>query len=371
MLHPWLDGVGSFASDLLATFFSRAPRLRCDLQIERPRARKTVRFLETINALGGAMRSVSGVSMKTKTQATRSKTPMLFSRQRQLLALLDALGGSAKELDFQSLLFLYSQETDSGRPYDFVPYRYGAFSFTSYADRRKLIERGYLEQDEDSWTLTSEGKGVVPATRDMQLSAFVRRYAEMRGDELVALTYREFPFTATRSEIAGEVLNGDDKALAGIQKAKPRRSSKPLQTIGYEGHSLESYLNTLLKGGITILCDVRRNPISRKYGFSKKTLQSSCEAVGLRYEHVPELGIASSKRKNLDSQEDYDALFKEYEANDLAHQGAALDLIHDWMNAGERVALTCYEHLPHQCHRHCVAEALAKRFGSAYEARHL
>ena len=39
-------------------------------------------------------------------------------------------------LDFQKLLFLYCQEPDSGSPYEFVPYKFGAFSFTSYADRR-------------------------------------------------------------------------------------------------------------------------------------------------------------------------------------------------------------------------------------------
>jgi hypothetical protein len=61
---------------------------------------------------------------------------MLFQRQRRLLALLDALGGSVGNLDFQKLLFLYCQEPDSGSPYEFVPYKFGAFSFTSYADRR-------------------------------------------------------------------------------------------------------------------------------------------------------------------------------------------------------------------------------------------
>lgn len=299
------------------------------------------------------------------------KAPVLFSRQRQLLALLDALGGTAKKLDFQKLLFLYTRELGKEPPYDFIPYKYGAFSFTSYADRRKLIERGLLESDEQSWTLTAEGRRNVGAAQDMHLSAFARQYAKLRGTELVAHTYRKFPFTATRSEIAGEVLNGDEAALAQIRKAKPRRSSRQVQTIGYEGHSLESYLNTLLKAGVTVLCDVRKNPLSRKYGFSKKALQNGCEAVGLRYEHLPELGIAGAQRKNLETQADYDALFKEYEQTDLPQHGQALDVIHSWIQDGQRVALTCYEHLPQQCHRHCVAEALAKRFGSALEARHL
>lgn len=35
---------------------------------------------------------------------------MLFHRQRQLLALLDALGGDLASLDFQKLLFLHCRE---------------------------------------------------------------------------------------------------------------------------------------------------------------------------------------------------------------------------------------------------------------------
>ena len=76
------------------------------------------------------------MTAKTARTPTRS-TPMLFSRQRQLLQLLDALGGTSGMLDFQKLLFLYCQEPSTGEaPYDFVPYKFGAFSFTSYADRR-------------------------------------------------------------------------------------------------------------------------------------------------------------------------------------------------------------------------------------------
>ena len=35
-----------------------------------------------------------------------------------------------------------------------MPYRFGAFSFTSYADKRKLIEEGLLAEEEQNWTLT-------------------------------------------------------------------------------------------------------------------------------------------------------------------------------------------------------------------------
>jgi hypothetical protein len=35
------------------------------------------------------------------------------------------------------------------------------------------------------------------------------------------------------------------------------------------------------------------------------------------------------------------------------------------------VALTCFERLPEQCHRHCVAEALEQMSGAKLSAHHL
>ena len=272
-------------------------------------------------------------------------------------------------LDFQKVLFRYCQEPDSGKPYDFVPYKRGAFSFTSYADRRKLIGHGLIEDDEQCWHFTDKGRDATQA--DMLLASFAAEIGDLRGDALVADTYRRFPYYATKSEIADRVLKGDGKALEAIKAAKPGKASAPLQTIGYEGRSLESYLNLLLQSGVTVLCDVRRNPLSRKYGFSKSTLSNACSHIDIRYEHLPQLGIASEFRQDLQTQEDYDALFEEYEREWLPKQTEALQTIRGWIENGDRVALTCYEHLPHQCHRHCVAEALEAMSFDGLEARHL
>lgn len=307
----------------------------------------------------------------TTARTSARSTPMLFSRQRRLLQLLDALGGTSGMLDFQKLLFLYCQEPSTGEaPYDFVPYKFGAFSFTSYADRRKLIERGLLD-DQDGWHITDDGRKIIGRTMDMQLAAFAKRHRNLHGDALVADTYRRFPFFAIRSEIAERVLKGDDATLARIKAVRTKATGPALSTIGYEGHTLESYLVTLLKSGVTLLCDVRRNPISRKYGFSKSTLARGCEGVGIRYEHLPELGIASEQRQSLDTQADYDALFDDYERTWLPKQGAALEKIQGWIDEGDRVTLTCYEHQPNQCHRHCVAEAIEGKAGKDLTAKHL
>ena len=144
-----------------------------------------------------------------------------------------------------------------------------------------------------------------------------------------------------------------------------------LLTIGYEGKTLEAFLDQLLEESVTLLCDMRRNPLSRKYGFSKSTLAHACENSGIRYEHLPEFGIASKERQNLRTQADYDALFGEYERDYLPKQSAALSKVAGWIRDGQRVALVCYELIPEHCHRHCVAEALAARIGKKLRVRHL
>ena len=298
---------------------------------------------------------------------------MLYERQKLLIAMLDTLGGQVGATDFQKLLFLYTEEFENPGTYDFVPYKLGCFSFTSYADKRKLIERGYLFDDADIWRITEEGKGVAHRSHRARatLDLFRQRYGFLRGNALIGEVYRRYPYFAIKSEIVDEVVK-DDVDRERIEDARPAVQNPGLLTIGYEGKSLESYLNQLIKVGVSLLCDVRRNPVSRKYGFSKKTLSHACQGVGIRYEHLPELGIASAKRKNLKSQDDYDSLFSAYEVETLRHQTGVIEQIRKWIiNGRERVALTCYELNPRQCHRQRVAWAIEANLGKEHKTEHL
>lgn len=208
---------------------------------------------------------------------------MLFERQRLILTLLKALDGPIGHMDFQKLLFLYTKECEEKPSYEFVPYRFGGFSFTSYADKRRLIETGLLEEDEHQWQLTKEGRHEAmrrPVSPE-RVARFCREQAGLRGNALIAEIYRRYPYYATRSEIVEKVLP-DAESRKRVAEASSNQSGPALLTIGYEGKCLEGYLNQLLQAGVTLLCDVRRNPLSRKYGFSKLTLSKACE--GLEYD---------------------------------------------------------------------------------------
>jgi hypothetical protein len=298
---------------------------------------------------------------------------MLFERQRLILTLMKALHGAIGHMDFQKLLFLYTQECEEKPSYEFVPYRFGGFSFTSYADKRRLIEAGWLEEDEHQWKLTKEGRHEAmrrPVSPE-RVAQFCRQHAGLRGNALIAEIYRRYPYYATRSEIVEKVLP-DAESRKRVAEASSNQSGPALLTIGYEGKCLEGYLNQLLRAGVTLLCDVRRNPLSRKYGFSKLTLSKACEGVGIGYEHLPELGIASDKRRHLETQKDYDTLFATYEREYLPAQNAALDRIRRWLVDGkQRVALTCFEELPQQCHRHCVAKVFEQSGDGRLQPVHL
>jgi len=135
--------------------------------------------------------------------------------------------------------------------------------------------------------------------------------------------------------------------------------------------SIEKYLNKLIKNDIKVLCDVRRNPLSMKFGFNKKQLSGFCSPLGIKYLHLPKLGIESDKRKKLENQADYDSLFKEYKKNILKSNITDQQKIIDLINNESRVAITCFEANIHHCHRFHLSKSLQKFNGREYKVMHI
>lgn len=292
---------------------------------------------------------------------TEQKHPALYARQKTMLALLQKFGGELSSVNLQKYLFLFTQICQKDKSYDFVPYRFGCFSFQSYADRRKLIEFGILG-DSEQWSILPtdiDYLSMLNKSDKKKMDLFFERFKSLIGDELIKEIYRHYPYFATRSEIAKKLMNTEE--LKAIEEAKPDQSTPAFFTIGYEGQSFENYLNRLIKNNVRVLCDVRKNPLSRKYGFSKKTLSDTLDKLGIEYIHLPDLGIVSDKRRELKSQSDYDRLFREYDATTLKQNGAALDELAHIFIEKKRVAITCFEAEHCMCHRGRVAEALSKR----------
>ena len=87
---------------------------------------------------------------------------------------------------------------------------------------------------------------------------------------------------------------------------------------------------------------------------------NALERLGIEYYHCPELGIASDKRDELVTQADYDALFEEYENTVLKKNHHSIRGLSNLLNNRKRIAVTCFEKLPQQCHRTRVAKAVLK-----------
>jgi uncharacterized protein (DUF488 family) len=294
----------------------------------------------------------------------------LFYRQKVLLSVLQAFGGSLSNINLQKYLFLFTQLCQKDKSYEFVPYKYGCFSFQSYADRRKLVERGVLSSG-DSWAIAEDHDFVSMLTVSDQgkIKRFSEKYKNVKGNALVKEVYRKYPYFATRSEIASDLMTSEE--LQEIALQRPKNNKKILYTIGYEGGSFENYLNRLIENDVRVLVDVRKNPLSRKYGFSKRTMKETLEKLDIEYQHMPELGIVSEKRQELKSQHDYDVLFDEYEKTVLRDNAVALDELIDLVFEKDRIALTCFEAVPCMCHRSRISDAVLRHPRWQHEVQHI
>ncbi len=293
----------------------------------------------------------------------------MFYRRKVLLGLLEALRFQVPKTDMQKYLFLVSQE-QKAPSYHFVPYRFGCYSFQADADKRTLAKYGLI-RSHDKWVLVNR-QGFLPTLKPEDGAAIrkvVQAFRRVRGRDLVRHVYRNYPYYAINSEIKHDVLNRAEQQL--VEERRPAATSPRLYTIGYEGLSLEQFLNKLVRQSVAVLCDVRRNAISMKYGFSKRLLQHACDGVGISYIHMPELGIDSHKRKHLRSRSDIDALFHDYVNTTLSESKDSLDSIVKLVRKNGRVALTCFEADADLCHRGCVASALLARSDFGHQVAHL
>jgi hypothetical protein len=292
---------------------------------------------------------------------TRRLAKPVYKRQQFLLSFVKALNEPLTATDLQKLLFLYL--TKNHLPYyDFVPYLYGSYSIQAAEDINTLQAMGWLSDVNEKIRFTGgeklydvnlpfEGLG------DSSLSGLPK----VRGNRLVKLVYEQYPYYAINSRIAASVMDAEGMTQIKAEKERLSQTGQILFTIGYEGISIEQYLNRLIRNDIRVLCDVRSNPLSRKFGFSKSHLQKYLCNVGIEYVHLPELGISSEKRNNLSSDEDYQSLFKDYKSS-LPQHRECLDSLNQLLETKGRIALTCFEHEPSHCHRHVIRDYLKNTY---------
>ncbi len=294
----------------------------------------------------------------------------MFYRRKIILVLLQLFDGQLDKIRLQKLLFLFTN-MQAKAAYGFIPYKFGCYSYSATADMKGMVTRGFLNENDKSFEKKDKIdylKHLKPA--DVRLLQEIKvDFGKMSATALMKHTYLNFPFYATRSEAAENILTKQE--LENVTKATPKGNKTVLFTIGYEGISLEEFLVRLLKNDVRILVDVRNNPLSMKYGFSKSQLKKYCESLGIKYSHYPQVGIQAEKRQELNSQTDYDKLFAVYRKNNLAKTTDTQAEILNLLKVHKRIALTCFEANICQCHRKHLAEAIEKLPAFDYEVKHI
>ena len=232
----------------------------------------------------------------------------MLNRQKILLDLIYRSGGSMTRLHLVKLAFLFSQVANGKKDnnfYQFVPYKHGPFSFTLYHEINSLISKGQLSEIPEKTlrvrnNFTKETLD-LDQKLDREIQLFINNYRNIPLNNLINLVYQEYPWFTLNSE-----------------KTNNRFVEYPIVecaifTMGYQGWQVDGFLNYIMQKGVRMVIDVRNNPVSRSYGFHKKTLSRLCTNVGVEYTHFPMLGIKPEMRTNLDSNSDYVHLFSLYE----------------------------------------------------------
>jgi uncharacterized protein (DUF488 family) len=294
----------------------------------------------------------------------------VFYRRKIILALLQLFEGKLDKIRLQKLLFLFTKRQTKSE-YDFIPYKFGCYSYSANADMTAMVTRGFLTEDE-KWFEKKDNidylKQLKPADLKF-LQEIKTNYGNMSANALMKHTYINFPFYAIKSEVAETILTKVE--LEKVIKAHPKGDKIVLFTIGYEGISLEEYLVRLIKNDVKVLVDVRYNPLSMKYGFSKSQLKKYCSSLGIEYIHIPDVGIHSDQRQELNSQSDYDNLFVNYREKKLTQTSKSQNEILNLLKQHKRIALTCFEANICQCHRKHLAEAIETLPEFNYEVKHI
>jgi uncharacterized protein (DUF488 family) len=141
-----------------------------------------------------------------------------------------------------------------------------------------------------------------------------------------------------------------------------------LQTIGYEGSTIDGVVKTLRDAGTQRLIDVRAVAQSRKPGFSKRQLAAALDEAGIAYTHLQGLGTPKPGRDAVRAghPERMVPIFQAHMTSDRAQAELGQALI---MAREATCCLLCFERDHTTCHRHLVAEMIADETGQP--VRHL
>ena len=272
----------------------------------------------------------------------------LFNRQKVLLNTIEEL--NKKNIESHRAIiksgFLLKEEhhLDKEMPfYNFFAYKQGPFSHLCFYDLRKLRDNNLV--DEEETTITKEGKAVLDQVGRKHQNTIRTMLSKFPTEKKITdYVYQKYPKYTIKSELIEQ---------------KPKKITPGFFTIGYEKKDIDQFLNALVSNEIDLLIDVRKNPFSMNFIYIKDSLMRRLKDVGIDYLHIPELGIESEDRKNLNTKDDYEKLFAKYRTTLPIKEVYINRLIE--LGTTKRIALLCYEADCDFCHRGEIAKVIKNK----------
>lgn len=272
----------------------------------------------------------------------------LFNRQKVLLNTIENLNEkniNSRRAIVKSLFLLKEEHNLASKMpfYHFFAYKQGPFSHLCFDDLRKLRDNNLIDDEETS--ITKAGEAVlneVGREHNQTIRTMLKSFPNEK--KITDYIYQKYPDYTIKSELIEQ---------------KPKKSSPGFFTIGYEGKDIDQFLNALVSSRIELLIDIRRNPFSMNFIYIKDALMKKLKDVGIDYLHIPELGIESEERKNLNTKADYEELFAKYRQN-LPIKEVYINRIIE-LGTTKRIALLCFEADCNFCHRGEVAKVIKSR----------
>ncbi len=132
-----------------------------------------------------------------------------------------------------------------------------------------------------------------------------------------------------------------------------------IYTIGYEGLDIDGFMSLLADNDIETVVDVREMPLSRKPGFSKKSLEAALNLSGREYVHMVALGCPKPIRDRYRE----DGNWKRYTEGFLKYLASQDEAVAELSTLAttSNCALLCYEADYNFCHRTMVANAVKQQ----------
>ena len=118
----------------------------------------------------------------------------MFYRRKIILGLLQLFNGRLEKIKLQKLLFLFSQKQHKPA-YDFIPYKYGCYSYSVQADLGVMVKKELLCEDSKNFEKADNTNYLKTLkAEDLELLQEIKKlYGNKSSNALIKHTYINFP----------------------------------------------------------------------------------------------------------------------------------------------------------------------------------